>query len=551
MAYIRKCRRLRSRALAFCLLTAGLLPIAARTQRIEAQQSDSGAPGATPDDFQQGLLAIKENRFAEAIEKLTAAKRGHPDNARIRNFLGIALAAVGKNSEAAAEYQEAIRLAPAMEDAYRNLGFVEWNQHQLEAAARDLTSAVELSPQDSFAHYYLGRVYLEAQSYPEAVEQLEKSRALWPDDAGFLIEAARGYAVIASTDEASKLLARVTKLQLAEVQTAQAASLLVQLRENATAIRLLENLIRSGPQPKSWARFDLALAELLAGEYDKAECDARLYTKDVSQASAQVTEAASAWSLVGIANARAGHAQESVDAFRRAAKLAPSQEENWLNLTRELMDLSRYADAISAVHDGLLANPKSYALHLRLGAAQMAAGHYAEAEAAFRNLVSAGDPLPTSYVGLAQVLLRLGRADEAAVELSAARQKLGATFLISYFLGLALQHAGKPSEALAAFEQAAQLDPASAEAHVGIGKTELTLGRVSEAIAELQKALHLSPRDVQARRLLSTAYRRAGDTQKAARYAQAGAAVQDTSPRDLIGDFFSPSWQWPRQDARN
>jgi hypothetical protein len=42
------------------------------------------------------------------------------------------------------------------------------------------------------------------------------------------------------------------------------------------------------------------------------------------------------------------------------------------------------------------ANPKSYALHLRLGAAYLSSDRYAEAEQTFHELVRAGDPLPTS-----------------------------------------------------------------------------------------------------------------------------------------------------------
>ena len=89
-------------------------------------------------------------------------------------------------------------------------------------------------------------------------------------------------------------------------------------------------------------------------------------------------------------------------------------EENWLNLTRELMEANRYAEAI-ATHEAIAANPKSYALQLRLGASQLAAGKYAESEASFRALVDAGDPFPTSYVGLAQALLREGRAEDAVL----------------------------------------------------------------------------------------------------------------------------------------
>jgi cytochrome c-type biogenesis protein CcmH/NrfG len=84
----------------------------------------------------------------------------------------------------------------------------------------------------------------------------------------------------------------------------------------------------------------------------------------------------SAYSLIGITQARLGHGDLAVAALRQASTLDPRQEEGWMNLSRELMELSRYPEAISAVQDGLAANTKSYSLHLRLGAALLAAGHY-------------------------------------------------------------------------------------------------------------------------------------------------------------------------------
>src|SRR5207253_11144647 len=73
--------------------------------------------------------------------------------------------------------------------------------------------------------------------------------------------------------------------------------------------------------------------------------------------------------------------------------------------------------------------------------------------------------LPTGYVGLAQVLMRTGRAEEAAVELAAAGQKLGANFLIAYFQGLALNRAGKHADALPAFQEAVRLNANRSEEH--------------------------------------------------------------------------------------
>src|ERR1700682_325835 len=69
------------------------------------------------DAFQKGLNALKENRLEAALVELTAAERGKPDDPRIHNFRGIVLARLGQSTEAAAEYREAVRLDPRMEDA--------------------------------------------------------------------------------------------------------------------------------------------------------------------------------------------------------------------------------------------------------------------------------------------------------------------------------------------------------------------------------------------------------------------------------------------------
>jgi predicted Zn-dependent protease len=82
---------------------------------------------------------------------------------------------------------------------------------------------------------------------------------------------------------------------------------------------------------------------------------------------------------------------------------------------------------------------------------------------------------------------------------------------------------------------------------LNLGKSQFTLGHVNEAIAELQEALRLAPANPQAKRLLSQAYRRAGDTKNAAKYAEASTETPVAPVAELIGDFFVPPWQVPWQ----
>jgi tetratricopeptide (TPR) repeat protein len=509
-----------------------------------AQTSTAGTD-QKDNSFQQGLLALKENRLEAALENLTAAEREHSSDARIRNFRGIVLARLGRNAEAGGEYREAIRLDPKLEDAHRNLGFLEWTEHRLDTARQELQRALELAPDDAFAHYYLGRVQLDANHYAEAFAELERSCVPWPTDADFLIQTGRGYRELGRLDDARKTAGRLLTMQLSKAQSVSAAELLISLHKNDAGIDVLRKL---QPTERSrstgWLQYDLGLAHLLSGNYASTMTHAQQFLElQTREENSKIS--ASAWSLIGIAEARLHQPGPAIDAFRHATALAPEQEEHWLNLTRVLMAENRYAEAISATEAGLAANPKSYALHLRLGAAYLGADRYAEAERTFRQLISAGDPLPTSYIGLAQVLLRTGRADDAVTELNAAEQRLGSNFLIVYFRGLALNRAGKPAQALHAFEEAVRLNSASAEAHLGLGKTEMSLGRAADAIGELEQSLRLDPANVQAERLLSQARRRAGEKQPVVQSGETTGEVSQESQEHLVDDFFLPAWEMP------
>ncbi len=514
-------------------------------------QAASPSVTAVQDDaLQQALASLQENRLDEALGLLTTAERKHPSDARIRNFRAIVLARLGRNSEAAREYHEAIRLDPGLEDAHKNLGYLEWSEHNLDKARAELIRALELAPDDSFAHYYLGRVQLDAKLYESAFRELDRSGLGWPADVQFLMEALNGYRALGRQEKARTVINRLSTMPLNDSEVAIVARLLVSADDNSSAIALLRKLSeRQNPTCPRWAQFDLALSYLLIGNLGDAIDQGRIFLQAPRFAGATPTEAASVWSIIGVAEARLNQGDAAVDAFRWASKLDPSGEEHWLNLTRELMDLNRYGEAISSAQDGIRANPKSYALHLRLGAAYLSRDQYSDAENVFRQLITAGDPLPTSYVGLAQVLLRTGRAEEAVSELAAARQKLGPSFLISYFQGLALDRAARPAEAVSAFQDAIRLNPNSSEAHLGLGKSELATGSVNDAIAELQKTLQLSPGNLQALRLLSQAYRRAGDTRAASQYAEKTAESVSEPQADLLGDFVLPEWQTPQHGA--
>ena len=129
--------------------------------------------------------------------------------------------------------------------------------------------------------------------------------------------------------------------------------------------------------------------------------------------------------------------------------------------------------AVTLVSGQAAARPADPALaeRSRVGKELMAAGRYAEAAAAYRELVRA---IP----GNAGLLVNLG---------------------------MALHLSGKDQEAIPQFEAALRLDPGSLPANLFLGAANLRLGRGEAAVAPLQKAVRLQPDNVEARSMLAEA----------------------------------------------
>ena len=76
----------------------------------------------TYDLFQQGRNHLKKGMAAQATVALEKAKRREPDNASIREALGIAYFRLRRYSEAEAEFRVMLELSPADDYAHYALG---------------------------------------------------------------------------------------------------------------------------------------------------------------------------------------------------------------------------------------------------------------------------------------------------------------------------------------------------------------------------------------------------------------------------------------------
>ncbi len=109
------------------------------------------------------------------MDHFTEALRLNPayDNAYYN--MGNVLYAQGKYEEAAAYFREALRLTPGLVRAHVNLGNVFYSQEKYDEAAAEYTTVLRLNPGNAEAHNNLGAV-LSSQGKDQAALRITPRR---------------------------------------------------------------------------------------------------------------------------------------------------------------------------------------------------------------------------------------------------------------------------------------------------------------------------------------------------------------------------------------
>jgi len=154
--------------------------IAAYRKAIELDPDD-----ARPSYSLAQSLRWDKRQLDEAIASYRIAISLEPDFARAHHSLGHALWHEGRVGEAIASYQNAVasyKKAPPVDSAYARvqirLGDALRNEGRLDEADASYRRAIELRPDDGWAHYNLGLALRESGHEEEAQQELNEARRL-------------------------------------------------------------------------------------------------------------------------------------------------------------------------------------------------------------------------------------------------------------------------------------------------------------------------------------------------------------------------------------
>lgn len=199
------------------------------------------------------------------------------------------------------------------------------------------------------------------------------------------------------------------------------------------------------------------------------------------------------WALLGAARHAMGERPGAIEAFSRAAELAPEVPAILNALATVLVEEGSFEAALEAIDRAVLLAPSQARTFFNRGVVLERLTRPEEALADYGRALASDPEFADALLNRAAVLMAMGRFEEAVAD-SRRLVFLQPRSAQAFFnLAEALLGLGSSEQALAACDRALALDPAHAKARVDRGFALADLGRFAEAQADFDAAESLSP----------------------------------------------------------
>lgn len=206
---------------------------------------------------------------------------------------------------------------------------------------------------------------------------------------------------------------------------------------------------------------------------------------------------------LGVALEKLDRQEEALNAYRKTLSLAPNLVDAHNNLGNVLQRLKRHDEALSAYESALSLKPEIAEYHINRGNALLDAERCEEAATAFETAVRLKPGFVEAYVSLAFALHRLERYEEAVKTLQLTVSLRPDCFAAYQGMGHALRELRRHEEAVEAYRHAVELKPDDAQAHKDLGIELTASARYDAALVSLRRALALRPDFVSTANLLA------------------------------------------------
>jgi len=155
-------------------------------------------PKQGPDNekFRQATEAFRLGHLDEAAEGFAAVAAASPTFAQAHFNLGLVREEQGRNEDAVASLQRALKLMPKLRGANLFLGIAEYRLNHLDRAVAAFRRETSLAPTDANTWMWLGVAQLAKEQPEEAVVSLDRAAKLAPDNVDVLYHRGRAHLLV-------------------------------------------------------------------------------------------------------------------------------------------------------------------------------------------------------------------------------------------------------------------------------------------------------------------------------------------------------------------
>ncbi len=456
------------------------------------------APGDPAAQRELGIALVEDQRAADGLAPLEAAARVEPPHPRTLYYLGRARLAAGKGPEAAASLRQALALAQGQG---ANAPALRAIHLQLAQALRATGAADEAA-----AHFAES-----ARQSEEGASAEEASLARYLADAPDPKASAAGVPVIEASPLASLPPARRGAIRQS-VSSGLARAYLnlgvlrMQAEEFGPAAELFASAVRLDPQ-SAQAQASLGIARFNAKQFDQATGPLEKARAASPGDRALTRMLAMAWL--------------NVESYAKAAALLVDDPERPTNPSLQfayglaLVKSERGAEAEAAFKELVSRHGDSAELSVLLGQANAQQGDFEAAIESLQRALRLKPDVPEANATLGVIHLRQGRLKEAEDALRAELAVRPADAVSQQHLAIVLELLQRPQEAIAILRPLLDARPDLSDSQYLLGKLLLAQGDATEATARLEAAVKLAPEDANIRYQLGRAYQKLGRTEQA------------------------------------
>ena len=367
---------------------------------------------------------------------------------------------------------------------------------QLEQALLLLGRIVEANPNIPEVHYQVGRIFVAADRYDRALTHFQAAARLKPKEPS--IWAAWAGAVALAGDAA------IEKAYLTALKTAPVpADLRIVLQNRFGAQRAASKPGLAGLDRKTAeALLALMSAQRFAEAEERAAALLRLHPR-----------AAFVANVLASARAAQGKSALAVAGFREAARMDPFYAEAYCNLGQLFLDLNRADEARLAFREAVACAPGMERALIALATLHTRGGQAIKAVPLLERVLKARPDTIAALTAMGNAQIRL--QNYAAAETALIRANRLLHHKVPEFLALLAQaqtRLGKDTEAMANYDAALAIAPATPAAQGGKAALLQTLGDFKAAEIWFRRVFETDPNNGENYRLFIASHKtRAGD----------------------------------------